>query len=63
MLADDVGTKACQQSTNPDDSCRLPVLGRAGPHRAGPGWAEGWVDSWIAGWAADWVLGWRGTEL
>lgn len=35
----DFGTEACQWSTNPDDSCELPVLRRAGLAV----WADGWV--------------------
>lgn len=44
MLTDDFGTEVCQSGTNPDDSCRLPVLGRAGP-----AWLGGWMDSGLGG--------------
>lgn len=61
MLADGSGTEACQTSTNPDDSCRLPVPTGAG--LASPGWMEGWIgrlqDSWLGGWSGAWLVGHR----
>lgn len=53
------GTKLCQRRTNPDDSCRLPVMSRSGQAQLG----RRMVDSWIASWAAGWVEGWPGKEL
>lgn len=37
----DFGTVACQRSTNPDDSCRLPVVDRPGLAGCLGGWMGG----------------------
>lgn len=53
----DFGTEACQWSTNPDDSCELPVLRRAGLAV----WADGWMGGWVAGRGAGRAFGsWTG---
>lgn len=59
MLADGSGTEACQASTNPDDSCRFPVLAGAGRASLG-GWMDGWTgrlqDGWLGGWSDAWLV-------